>query len=46
MSYDLHGSWEDKTGIHTALYPRSEETNEDRDLNVAGKNKEWLEAVF
>jgi GH18 family chitinase len=36
MSYDLHGSWERKAGIHTALLPRREEQGADRTLNVAG----------
>lgn len=34
MSYDLHGAWETHTGHHTALYPRSDETGDDRYLNV------------
>jgi len=43
MSYDLHGSWERKAGIHTALLPRSEEQGADRTLNVAGAIDIWLQ---
>jgi len=34
MTYDLHGAWEKTTGAHIALYPRKEETGNDRFLNV------------
>lgn len=34
MTYDLHGAWEKHTGAHIALYPRKEETGNDRFLNV------------
>ena len=34
MTYDLHGAWEKRTGAHIALYPRADETGNDRFLNV------------
>jgi len=34
MTYDLHGAWEKHTGAHIALYPRADETGNDRLLNV------------
>ena len=34
MTYDLHGAWERRTGAHIALYPRADETGDDRLLNV------------
>jgi len=34
MTYDLHGAWEKHTGAHIALYPRADETGDDRLLNV------------
>jgi hypothetical protein len=37
MSYDLHGSWEQETGHNSPLYGRSQETGDDRYLNVVSK---------
>ncbi|KAL8597655.1 hypothetical protein ACOMHN_031590 [Nucella lapillus] len=34
MTYDLHGSWETQTGHNSPLYARSEETGDDRTLNI------------
>ena len=34
MAYDLHGSWETKTGHNAPLYARDEEPEEDKILNV------------
>jgi len=42
MAYDMHGSWERQVGIHTALYPRKEETGAQRDQNVAAAVDIWL----
>jgi chitinase len=43
----LHGSWEKFTGHHTALYPRSDETDElQRTLNVDFAVRYWIEKGF
>ena len=34
MAYDLNGAWNNYTSHNSPLYPRSEETGEDRYLNV------------
>ncbi|XP_025089813.1 probable chitinase 10 [Pomacea canaliculata] len=43
MSYDLHGAWETHTGHHTALFPRSDETGDDRYLNVDFAVNYWVQ---
>ena len=39
MSYDLHGSWEDVTGHNSPLFPNSNETGEQRYLNMVRKKR-------
>ena len=34
MTYDLHGIWDNKTGINAPLYPRKGEVGDERKLNV------------
>lgn len=34
MCYDYHGGWETKTGHNAPLYPRPDEYDDDRILNV------------
>ena len=34
MSYDLHGSWDNFTGINAPLYPRDDEEGDERYYNV------------
>ena len=34
MTFDLHGTWDDLTGINAPLLPRRGETKDDRKLNV------------
>lgn len=34
MCYDLHGSWDKKTGVNAPLYPGSWETDFEKKLNV------------
>ena len=34
MSYDLNGAWNDYTGHNSPLYARSDETDENRQLNM------------
>ena len=36
MTYDLHGSWETKTGLHSPLFSATEE---DDKLNIAWVNR-------
>ena len=43
----MHGTWEKFTGHHTALYPRSDETDEiQRTLNVDFAVRYWIEKGF
>lgn len=42
MTYDLHGSWESFTGHNAPLYPRSNELNDQRSLNIDACVKFWL----
>ncbi|XP_071105821.1 chitinase-3-like protein 1 [Haliotis cracherodii] len=42
MTYDLHGSWENHTGIHSPLYPRIDETNDDKYLNLHWAAEYWV----
>ncbi|KAL8597656.1 hypothetical protein ACOMHN_031591 [Nucella lapillus] len=42
MTYDLHGSWETQTGHNSPLYARSEETGDDRTLNVDFAAQYWM----
>ena len=37
MTYDLHGSTENHTGHHSALYSRTGETGDDLNRNVVSK---------
>jgi chitinase len=34
MTYDVHGSWDNNTGMNAPLYPGSWESNADKDLNI------------
>ena len=44
---DLHGSWEKFTGHHSALFPRSDETDAtQRTLNVDFAVHYWIEKGF
>ncbi|PVD37544.1 hypothetical protein C0Q70_00138 [Pomacea canaliculata] len=43
MSYDLHGAWETKTGLNSPLYPRSDETGDDRYLNLDFAAQYWVQ---
>ena len=44
MAYDFHGAWEDFTGHHSALYPRSSETDAtQRTLNVDFALNYWIQ---
>lgn len=44
MAYDLHGAWESHTGLNAPLYPRADESGEDREvLNVEACVNYWLE---
>lgn len=36
MTYDLHGTWEDHTGLNSPMYRRKDETGDDVYLNVVG----------
>ncbi|XP_071105822.1 chitinase-3-like protein 2 [Haliotis cracherodii] len=42
MTYDLHGSWEDHTGHNSPLYPRIDETNDDKYLNLHWAAEYWV----
>ncbi|KAI8494146.1 Endochitinase 1 [Branchiostoma belcheri] len=42
MAYDLHGQWEDYTGLNSPLYAASDETGDDRKLNQAFAVDMWL----
>ncbi|XP_030388385.1 acidic mammalian chitinase [Scaptodrosophila lebanonensis] len=44
MSYDLHGSWDEEVGINAPLYGRSNETKEQKELNVDAIAKYWIGA--
>jgi GH18 family chitinase len=38
MTYDLHGGgWENFTGLHTALYARPDDNQEQKTLNQVSK---------
>ncbi|XP_054583412.1 chitotriosidase-1 [Eptesicus fuscus] len=43
MAYDLHGSWEQTTGHHSALYPRQGERGAAAELNVDHAVQQWLQ---
>ncbi|KAK1333973.1 hypothetical protein QTO34_004971 [Cnephaeus nilssonii] len=43
MAYDLHGSWEQTTGHHSALYPRQGEQGAAAELNVDHAVQQWLQ---
>ncbi|XP_052067916.1 chitotriosidase-1-like isoform X1 [Mytilus californianus] len=43
MAYDLHGSWEAKTGQISPLYPRNDETGDERTLNQDWAAKYWID---
>ena len=36
MAYDLHGSWENKTGHNSPLYAHAGEAGDERFLNMVG----------
>lgn len=40
MSYDLHGSWESLTGLHTGL--NASDADEDKTLNVVSTLKDIM----
>ncbi len=42
MTYDLHGSWNNYIGHHAPLYPKKDETGDDRYLNIDWVVKYWL----
>ena len=42
MSYDLHGSWESQTGIHTALFARSTDSQVNQQLTVDWAVRYWI----
>ncbi|KAI0214238.1 Acidic mammalian chitinase [Lamellibrachia satsuma] len=42
MSYDLHGSWETKTGHNSPLFARSSETEPQTQLNVEWAANYWV----
>ncbi|CAF0724867.1 unnamed protein product [Didymodactylos carnosus] len=42
MAYDLHGSWETKTGINSPLFGRSSETGADKILNTDWVIQYWI----
>ncbi|OXU26105.1 hypothetical protein TSAR_016779 [Trichomalopsis sarcophagae] len=42
MCYDLHGSWDKKTGVNAPLYPGSWETDFEKKLNVDSCIQYWL----
>lgn len=42
MTYDLHGSWETKTGHNSPLFPRSSETGTERQLNTKWAAEYWV----
>ncbi|XP_014210782.1 acidic mammalian chitinase-like [Copidosoma floridanum] len=42
MIYDLHGEWDNKTGINAPFYPGSWETGDERLLNVNESINYWL----
>nr|AFO53261.1 chitinase-3 [Sinohyriopsis cumingii] len=41
MTYDLHGSWEDRTGHNSPLFPHAGETGDGRYLNLAWASNYW-----
>ncbi|ESO85838.1 hypothetical protein LOTGIDRAFT_130278, partial [Lottia gigantea] len=43
MTYDLHGSWETFTGHNAPLYPRSDETGDQKNLNVDWAANYWVQ---
>ncbi|XP_052067923.1 chitotriosidase-1-like isoform X5 [Mytilus californianus] len=43
MAYDLHGSWETKTGHISPLYPRNDETGDERTLNQDWAAQYWID---
>ncbi len=52
MTYDMHGSWESFLGLNAPLYSRSDETDEQAQLNDAYvnefiiNNKKWFRKKF
>ncbi|CAF1039913.1 unnamed protein product [Rotaria sordida] len=42
MSYDLHGSWETKTGIHIPLYSRQNDNQLDKQLTQDWSVRYWI----
>ncbi|CAF3291975.1 unnamed protein product [Rotaria sp. Silwood2] len=42
MSYDLHGSWESKTGIHVPLYSRQNDNKLDKELTQDWSVRYWI----
>ncbi|VDI27154.1 chitinase [Mytilus galloprovincialis] len=43
MAYDLHGSWERKTGHNSPLYARNDETGDERTLNSDWSAQNWVD---
>merc|ERR1711931_137634 len=42
MSYDLNGAWNKNTGHDSPLYPRPDETGEERQLNMEWAANYWV----
>ncbi|ELT89997.1 hypothetical protein CAPTEDRAFT_147126, partial [Capitella teleta] len=42
MAYNYHGSWNEYTGHHSGLYPRSDESGGEREWNQAWTIDYWL----
>ncbi|XP_076074292.1 putative chitinase 10 [Mytilus galloprovincialis] len=43
MAYDLHGSWEKKTGHNSPLYARNDEKGDERTLNSDWSAQNWVD---
>jgi chitinase len=43
MSYDFHGSWDEKTGHNSPLYGRAGEPEKDKYWNINSSIHIWIE---